>query len=206
MRPQSTKTASIPLEEAPTDLDLSPWTGVPETAPKRAGDARAAQVAALRRIRDEKLYMGLTSTWEEFCEKHLLISRRSVDRSIRRLKEFGSVFFRLAEAVPIASGEYRLIRGHVCPEGVRFEGEVIGFDGPQRQRLPQIITELLRRTGPKPARQTGEPFPHVVGRLEAAAKMLERYERSLDRVQKFELAAVLGRALRRGLQLGVRPA
>jgi hypothetical protein len=206
MRPRTTDNAIISLEEAPTDLDLSPWTGVSDAAPERAGDARAAQVAGLRRIRDEKLYSNLTSTWEEFCEKHLLISRRSVDRNIRRLKEFGPVFFRLAETVPIASREYRLIRGHVCPDGVRFEGEVIGFDGPHRQQLPGVVTELLRRRGQKPAGGRGEPFSHVVGRLEAGARMLERFERPLDRVQKFELSAVLGRALRRALELGVRPA
>jgi len=206
MRPQSTDTAVISFEEASPDLDLSTWTGTAETASQHPANTRAAQVASLRRIRDEKLYTGLTSTWEEFCQKHLLISRRSVDRNIRRLKEFGPVFFRLAETVPITSREYRLIRGHISPDGVRFEGVVVGFDGPQRQQLPDVITELLRRTGPKPIRQKGEPFSHVVARLEVAAKMLERYERSLDRVQKFELSAVLGRALRRGLELGVRPA
>ena len=206
MRPRSTNTAVIPLEQAALDLDISSWIGIAESVPQRPGDARAAQVASLRRIRDEKLYAGFTNTWDEFCEKHLLISRRSIDRNIRRLKEFGPVFFRLAETVPIAAREYRLIRGHICPDGVRFEGEIISFDGPQASRLADVVTELLRRTGSKPMRQKGEPFWQVVARLEASAKMLERYERSLDRVQKFELSAVLGRTLRRGLELGVRPA
>ena len=72
--------------------------------------------------------------------------------------------------------------------------------------MAEAVTELLRRTGPKPAKVRGESFTRVVGYLETAAKALERYDRTLDRLQKFELSALLGRAARRALQLGVRPA
>jgi len=210
MPTELTELEVMELEDAPANLDLSRWTGVPETyadvPAATAGEARAAQVATLRRIRDGRLYTGLTSTWAEFCEKHLMVSRRSVDRNIRRLKEFGPLFFRVLEAVPISSQEYRLIRGHICAEGVRLDGTVISFHQAHGRRLAEAVTELLRRTGPKPAKARGESFTRVIGYLETAAKALDRYDRSLDRLQKFELSALLGRAARRALQLGVRPA
>lgn len=208
MRDALTKPEIIPLEDAPANLDLSRWTGelLPEVPGAVAGDARAAQVAALRRIRDGKLYAGFTRTWDEFCEKHLMISRRSIDRNIRRLREFGPVFFRVDRAIPISSQEYRLIRGHICPDGVRFDGTVIPFQAARRPHLAAAVTELLRRTRTKPVKVRGESFPRVMERLEAATKMLERYGHKLDRLQKFELASVLGRSARKAVELGVRPA
>lgn len=198
----------IPLEDAPADLDLSRWTGeLPADIPVvAAGDDRANLVAALRRIRDSRLYADVTRTWDEFCEKHLMISRRSIDRNIRRLKEFGPVFFRAAQAIPISSREYRLIRGHICPDGIRFDDALISFDPSSRPHLAAAVTELLRRTGPKPAKFRCEPFPRIMERLEAATKMLERYDHALDRLQKFELASILGRSARKAQELGVRRA
>jgi len=206
MQKEPSKNAVIGLEDTPLDLDLSRWTGRHESSAGTAGDARATQVADLRLIRDEKLYGSLTQTWEEFCERHLLISRRSIDRNIRRLKEFGPVFFQVAEAMPLSSHEYRMIREYICPEGVRFDGVLIPFGELNGQRLAAAMAELLRRCGPKPARTRMESFSRVAARLEAAVKALERYDRTLDRLQKLELSSLLGRGSRRGLQLGVRPA
>ena len=208
MHQPQTKSNAIPLEDAPANLDLSRWTGeLPSAVPCAiAGDDRAAQVAALRSIRDGKLYAGLTRTWDEFCERHLMVSRRSIDRNIRRLKEFGPVFFRVAAATPITSQEYRLIRGHACPEGVRFEGAVLSFSPSNRARIAEAVTGLLRLNGPKPAKTRRESFPRVMERLESAARLLERYDRTLDRLQKFELSSVLGRTARKAMQMGVRPA
>ena len=208
MRESLTKPDIIPLEDAPANLDLSRWTGeLPANVPGAvAGDDRADQVAALRRIRDGRLYAGVTRTWDEFCETQLTIGRRSIDRNIRRLKEFGPVFFRVAQAIPISSQEYRLIRGHICPDGIRFNGAIISFDPANGPRLSAVVTELLRLTGPKPVKPRGESFPRVMERLEAATKMLERYDRTLDRLQKFELASILGRSARKALDLGVRRA
>lgn len=198
------------LEDAPDLLDLSPWTGAlhphpaaPDTAP---GLIRAAQVDNLRRIRDGKLYTGYTRTWDEFCEKYLKFTRRSVDRNIRRLREFGPVFFRLAEAVPLASREYRLIRGHVCPQGLRFDGSLIPFGDEHRDELGEAILELLRRSGSKIFRDGKQSFGRVISHIEVAIRMLERYQRPLDNLQKFELAALIGRNLRRARELGVRAA
>jgi hypothetical protein len=196
----------MPLEDAPANLDLSRWTGLRESSSGTACDARVAQVADLRRIRDEKLYRDLTETWEEFCEKHLLISRRSIDRNIRRLKEFGPAYFHVAESMPLSSHEYRLIREHISAEGVRVDGVLVPLGERNGQRLAAAIAELLRRNGPKPARARSESFTRVAARLESATKALDRYDRALDRLQKLELAALVGRASRRAMQLGVRPA
>jgi hypothetical protein len=209
MQAELPETDLIAFEDAPLDLDLSRWTGAPADSANDTpdlGDVRAERVANLRRIRDERLYTDLTSTWEEFCEKHLRITRRSVDRNIRRLKEFGPLFFRVAEAVPLSSQEYRLIRGHVCPDGVRLDGALIPFDDAFSDELSDAVTELLRRGGSKPAKARGESFSRVIAQLEIAAKALDRYDRTLDRLQKFELSALLGRAARRAMELGVRPA
>jgi hypothetical protein len=163
-------------------------------------------VDQLRRIRDGKLYTRYTNTWDEFCEKHLKFTRRSVDRNIRRLREFGPVFFRLAEAVPLASREYRLIRGHVCPQGVRVDAEVIAFGAGNCEQLSDAITELLRRSGSKSAKDARQSFARVTSRLDVATRLLERYQRPLDKLQKFDLAVLVGRTLRRAREMGVRAA
>ena len=142
--------AVIALEEAPARLDLSRWTGRRDLPPGTPGDARVAQVTDLRRIRDKKLYARVTRTWEEFCEKHLLISRRSVDRNIRRLREFGPAFFRAAAAMPLSSREFRQIREHVGVEGVQFDGVLIPFGASNRRQLADALDELLHGYGPKP--------------------------------------------------------
>jgi hypothetical protein len=196
----------IALEDAPANLDLSRWTGrLPQPAAS-FGEARAAQVADLRLIRDRKLYAGLTRTWDEFCEKHLLVSRRSVDRNIRQLREFGPVFFRVAEAMRLSAQQYRRIRGHVCAEGVLFDNGVIPFV-PQNQRpLSDAIAELLLRNGGRLGRKPTESYGRMMRRVTVAANSLDRFDRRLDGLQKLEVAASMGRILRRGLQLGVRPA
>lgn len=206
MQPKSSKTTVRSFEDAPANLDLSRWTGRLEPSGGTGGDAKATLVADLRRIRDEQLYGNVTQTWEEFCEGHLMISRRSIDRNIRRLKEFGPVYFRVTEAMPLSSNEYRMIREHVSPDGVRVDEALVPFEGHNHQWLAEALAELLRRNGPKPTRTRMESFPRVAARLEAAAKALDRYDRTLDRLQKLELSALLGRASRRALQLGVRPA
>jgi len=210
MRPRSAPSEVIALEDAPAALDLTSWTGdlhahsvAPDTAP---GHVRAAQVDALRRIRDQRLYAGYTNTWDEFCEKYLQFNRRSVDRNIRQLREFGPVFFRLAETMRLASREYRLIRGHICPQGVRFDGAVIPFGAEHCDDVSDAVMELLRRSGSKIVKDGKQSFARVMSHIEVATRMLERYGRPLDRLQKFELAAMVGRSLRRARQLGVRAA
>jgi hypothetical protein len=48
-------------------------------------------------MRDDRSYRDLNCSWEDFCTTHLKVSRRSVDRVIGRLEEFGPAYFHLAQ-------------------------------------------------------------------------------------------------------------
>lgn len=196
----------IALEDAPANLDLSRWTGLRSAPARSPGEARAGQVADLRLIRDRRLYAGLTRTWDEFCEKYLLISRRSVDRNIRQLREFGPVFFRVAEAMRLRSEQYRRIRGHICAEGVRIDNLLIPFGAQNQRRLEDAMAELLLRNRGRQPRKPGESYARLMRRITIAVNSLDRFDRRPDPLQRLDIAALLGRLLRRGLQLGVHPA
>src|ERR1051326_298270 len=126
MRRKSSGQALATFGDAPSNLDLSRWTGRrrPEAA---RGDARAALAAELRDIREAGLYRRTAANWTEFCESNLRIDRRSIDRAIRQLRDFGPAFFHAADAWPLSTNEYRGIQEHVRQDGVVLDGALVPF-------------------------------------------------------------------------------
>lgn len=73
-----------------------------------AARCAAADVGALREIRDTRAYRGLSPTFEEFCSKNLGVSVRHANRLIHYLNEFGPAYFELAQL----TGIYRRVSRH----------------------------------------------------------------------------------------------
>jgi hypothetical protein len=71
---------------------LGQWMGRREAFGLIAGRCSAADIEILRRMKEEKLYATLDCTWDEFCTRHLHVSRRTVDTEIAYLREFGPAF------------------------------------------------------------------------------------------------------------------
>jgi hypothetical protein len=204
MRRKSPEQALATFAGAPSNLDLSRWTGRRRPEATR-GEARAALAAELRQIREGGLYRRTAANWTEFCESNLRIDRRSIDRGLRQLRDFGPAFFHVADAWPLSTKEYRGIQEHVRPEGVVLDGAVVPFGENSRRGLAGAISELLQRRKTQ-ARLSPNAYRRVYARLERATGRLERVDIALDRLQKIELSTLLGRLLRRGVELGVRAA
>src|SRR5947208_10829640 len=54
-----------------------------------AGKCSAADVQCLREMRNGKQYRSLGMTWDQFCRKHLGISRGWAEKMIGLLEKFG---------------------------------------------------------------------------------------------------------------------
>src|SRR5260370_12808508 len=85
-----------------------------------AGRCAAADIETLRQIREQKLYKQKHPTWAECCALDLHVSRRTVDREIGYLEEFGPEFFHVRQMAHITVREYRSIPSHIAPDGVHM--------------------------------------------------------------------------------------
>src|SRR6476659_2848269 len=135
----------------PAGFDLGRWSGQRDAFAAIAGKCSAAQAEALRRIRDEKLYLALEPTWEDFCSKRLGASRRNIERFLSRLHEFGPAYYRVAELMHVTPEEYRAIAPHISLEGVRWEGAVIALLPENREQVAAAVAGLIERV--KPAKE-----------------------------------------------------
>jgi hypothetical protein len=202
MKTNSSKPALFSFEDMWADLDLCRWTGAGLSG-FSGSHPRAARTAELQEIRDRKLYSDVAQTWEEFCDEYLGVDRRSVDRAIRQLRDFGPAFFHANDAWPVSTRQYRGIQTHIRADGVMFEGVLVPFGERNRRQVAAALDQLLRRAH-RPARMSRTAYPGVVKRLEVAARRLEAVYITLDRLEKIELSALLGRLVRRAFELGVR--
>src|SRR6266705_108061 len=97
-------------EPAPSEPDLlslclNRWMGRREAFGLVAGRCAAADIETLRQIREQKLYKQKRSTWAECCALDLHVARRSVDREIGYLEEFGPEFFHVRQMAHITARE-----------------------------------------------------------------------------------------------------
>lgn len=146
-------------------IGLGAWMGRREAFGLMAGRCAAADIECLRRMRDERKYRELNCTWAEFCVQYLKVSRRSVDRLIGHLEEFGPAYFHLTKLTHISLGEYRQIAAAVSEAGLEVNGSVVALLPENSTQLATAITELLERadppqqTAPKAASMPPEPSP-----------------------------------------------
>ncbi|PWU08922.1 MAG: hypothetical protein C5B51_07040 [Terriglobia bacterium] len=134
--------------EPSNDFDLGTWLGMRRAFGMMAGKASAADAECLRRIRDDKLYLGKAATWPEFCAQYLGASRTSVNRFIHYLEEFGPDYFHLTQFTRITPEMYRVIAPQMKPEGIEFDGEIIPLTPQNAHRVTAAVSELRRRAEP----------------------------------------------------------
>ena len=83
------------------DLTLGRLLGRREAFNLVAARCSAAEAGQLREIRATKNYLDC-GDWEEFCWKHLQMSRENANRIIRLLEELGPQYFELAQLTRIS--------------------------------------------------------------------------------------------------------
>jgi hypothetical protein len=133
-----------------TDFELAKMLGARQAFGLVAGRCSAADAAILRDIRETKKFLSFAANWDEFCRDHLHTSRRSADRAIAHLNEFGPGYFALTQLTHITPQEFRQIRASVTDHALEFGGEAIALIEENAARLNEAVS-ALRPTAPMPA-------------------------------------------------------
>src|SRR5438445_116236 len=81
----------------------------------------------------------LGETWDEFCPQCAGMSKRTADRIIENLKEFGDSYFNLRDVLKIPAPEYRAIQPAVEDNTLEFEGRRIPIDRENTQQLIEAV-------------------------------------------------------------------
>jgi hypothetical protein len=147
-----------PISEWPAEsagiLDLGVVLGQNQAFAIIAGRCSAAQAAGLQRLREQRLYKSCTPHWEEFCAKHLKMSRGEADKIIRLWEEFGAGYFELAQLTRISAETYRGIAPSVKDGALHFHGESIELNAENSRKVVAAVAELRRALpAKKPAPQ-----------------------------------------------------
>jgi hypothetical protein len=126
-----------------------------------AARCSAAQAQSIRRIREERLYRGVTPDWRDFCAGYLSMSGTQADRIIRLFEEFGPGYFELAQLTRISPETYRAIGPAVQDGALHFEGEVIELNPENARRVAAAIAELRKTAGTQKQKKQPRPLePH----------------------------------------------
>jgi hypothetical protein len=179
------------VEIDPLSLTLGKSMGRREAYGLVVGRSSAAEIESLRRLREEKLYRKLNCTWAEFCKRHLRVHRRTVDRAISCLEEFGPVFFHVTRLIHINAREYRSIADHVNEAGLHLDEEVIALLPEHAPQLSAAVDELLQRIEPTEHKAASPSFDAALHRCRSIAEMLQALSLDLDDRQKDDLAAAV---------------
>ena len=136
-----------------------------------AGRSSAAQAAAIRQARNEKVHARLGLTWKEFCPKHLKMSGTQADEIIRLLQEFGPDYFENTQSVRISAGTYRLVAPFIRDKALHFQDDVLELNSANVQKVAGSVRESRRALPPPqkpaPAPETPAAVPILSDRLNA---------------------------------------
>jgi len=186
------------LEANTNKLNVQRWLGRHDALDLVAKTCSAVDVGCIRQIRDEKLYLEVAATWDEFCAHELSSSRRKIDTMIRQLEELGPAYFELSRLTRVTAEEFRQLGPAVTADGIQVNGEVVAFKPENREALDRAVASV--RKGRKPSNKT---FGGVLEAGYALAAQLEQPPALPDTAQLLDLAAVLQRLKRAGESLGV---
>ena len=135
-----------------------------------AGRASAAQAAALRQARNERVHVRVGLTWKEFCPKHLKMSGTQADEIIRLLQEFGPEYFEHTETVRISADTYRLVAPFIKDGSLQFQDDVLELNSANVQKIAKEVRDSQRAlpapAGPAPAPQSSAAVPILSDRLD----------------------------------------
>lgn len=139
-----------------------------------AGRCSAAEAAAIRRIRRERLYEASNLSWQEFCPRQLGMSRTQADRVIGWLEEFGPEYFELTQLSRVPADEYRAIASAVKEGHIHWQSEAIALIPENRERVAAAIAALRQTTKPAAAPALPAPAPAAANPHAEAIVAMER--------------------------------
>jgi hypothetical protein len=173
-------------------LDLGILMGKREAFSTLAGRCGAAQAESLRRIRESQVYRELAANWDGFCTGVLKTSRRSVDRMIGWLEEFGPVFFELAQMTGITADEYRAIAPAVREDGIHLGTEVIALLPENAETVAEAVLRLQKEAvAARPAKGPGERIADLQAQGQRLADNARRIAKSAGKTERGSLRAAV---------------
>lgn len=140
-------------------FELGKVVGQQEAFGLVAGRCSAAAAAALRRIREERIYKASGLSWHEFCPRHLGMSRTQADRLIGQFEEFGPEFFELTQLTRIPPVAYRAIAHAVKDRQIHWQGEAIALIPENSARVAAAVAGLREAARPAASEPAIEPPP-----------------------------------------------
>jgi len=171
----------------PLQIEIGQWMGRREAFGLMAGRCSAADVEILRRIKDDQLYASLDCTWGEFCTGRLHMPRRTVDREIGYLRDFGPAFFTVRQLTRINVRDYRAISAHITEEGVNVDGNTIRLLPENNAPVAAAVEELLQRTGIRDSHAATDAFDALLRRCQAVEQALRSFDQPMDEHQRIAI-------------------
>lgn len=182
---------------------LGRWMGRREAFGLVAGRCAAADIETLRQIREQKLYKKKHASWAECCTLDLHVARRTVDREIGYLEEFGPEFFHLRQMTHISPKEYRSIASHITPAGVHLNGSTVPLLPEHSQEVTAAVAGLLKQIELKDPKPAAVSFAAALKRCHTATAMLQALPERLDVNQRMDLANAIAELRTAASGLGV---
>jgi len=151
------------VPEAPADkaeaLDLGVILGRTRALGLIAGRRTAAQAAGIRRLRNEKLYLGARPRWEEFCPS--VCTSAAPRPTIRRLDENGPIYFEMSQLVWISPATFRAIAPYIKDGALHLNGQTIELSMENAKQVAAAVPEF-RYTLPAPREKTPQQRVEVL--------------------------------------------
>lgn len=151
-------------------LEIGRWIGQGQAFGLVASKCSAAQAQCLQAIREERHNESLGLTWDEFCRRHLGISRSYADQLIRNLRQFGSAYFRLSQILHISDTAYREIADAVTAESIEVGGESIPLVPENTARIRAAVAQLRADLQAARARRPAGAIDSLRSRLDDCFK------------------------------------
>ncbi|HEX4135883.1 MAG TPA: hypothetical protein VHY84_14810 [Bryobacteraceae bacterium] len=105
----------------------------------------AADAAALKHIKDAKIYRDLGMDWHKFCILHLGIDHKTADQIIDNYSTFGDKIFDLARLTGISANSLIAVAEQVDKDGLDIGGEKIPLTTTNAPRLQQAVKALIKQ-------------------------------------------------------------
>ena len=148
-----------------TLLEVGTWLGRHQAFGLIASKCSAADAECLRQIRDNKYYKAIGLTWEEFCSQHAGVDRKTADRIVERLEEFGEAYFNLSKIIRIQPARYRELASNVTGNIIELDGRKIPITPDNAPQIIEAVRELRSRLAREQSK-TQTPFAALLSHLD----------------------------------------
>jgi len=124
------------------------WLGRQQALGLIAGRCSVAEIECLIEVYENKLYLAVEETWEDYCKLRLGISRRTAERLMRTHRSQGPRLAKLNCFARIRPKEYQTFLGMLTNDGLNYNGEVIPLEPENAPRLLQAVEAIRAEATP----------------------------------------------------------